>query len=237
MSSPGVPQDIDRIRDSLRTPRSAAIAGIVFALLLGTALVLLRVAVPADPRDAGTWLDDRWRKDSAVLALNLVPYAGLAFLWFIGVVRDRIGGAEDRFFATVFLGTGLLFVAMLFAAGAVSGGLLAAEAQRGSAAVSPEVWHFGRHVTYLVLTVYAMRMAGAFTIVTTTIAVRVQIFPRWLILFGWLAGVVLLLAIESFAWVEILFPLWVLVLSIYMLLRPRLNPDESKRLSPASEFE
>ena len=159
---------------------------------------------------------------------------GLAFLWFIGVVRDRIGGAEDRFFATVFLGTGLLFVAMLFAAGAVSGGLLAAEAQRGSATVSPEVWHFGRHVTYLVLTVYAMRMAGAFTIVTTTIAVRVHIFPRWLALFGWLAGVVLLLTIESFAWVEVLFPLWVLVLSIYMLVRPRLNADESKRRSVAT---
>src|SRR5690348_8683406 len=34
---------------AVRTPRAAAIAGIVFALLLGTALVLLRQAVPANP--------------------------------------------------------------------------------------------------------------------------------------------------------------------------------------------
>ena len=142
----------------------------MFALLLGTALVILRIAVPANPRNAGTWLDDPWRKDSVLLALNLVPFAGLAFLWFIGAVRDRIGAAEDRFFATVFLGTGLLFVGMLFVAAAIAGGLFSAEVQRGTAEISPEVWRFGRHTTYLVVAVYAMRMAGAFTLVTTTIA-------------------------------------------------------------------
>jgi hypothetical protein len=167
-----VTQEIQIIRASLRTPRAAAIAGIAFALLLGTAFVLLRIALPASPSDAHTWLDDRWRKNAVLLALNLVPFAGIAFLWFVGAVRDRIGAAEDRFFATVFLGTALLFVAMLFVAGAVAGGLLTTEAQRGPALISPEVWRFGRHTTALVLTVYAMKMAGAFTIVTTTIRRR-----------------------------------------------------------------
>src|SRR3954454_18196038 len=113
-------------RPSLRTPRAAAIAGIVFSLLLGTALVLMRISVPADPNDAGDWLQDTWRHTSVIVALNLIPYSGLAFLWFVGVVRDRIGGAEDRFFASVFLGTALLFVAMLFASAGIAGGLLAA---------------------------------------------------------------------------------------------------------------
>ena len=144
-------QNIEITRKSLRTPRAAAIAGIAFALLLGTALVMLRIAIPANPRDAGTWLNDPWRKDSVLLALNLVPFAGLAFLWFIGAVRDRIGAAEDRFFATVFLGTGLLFVGMLFVAAAIAGGLFSAEVQRGTAEISPEVWRFGRHTTYLVV--------------------------------------------------------------------------------------
>jgi hypothetical protein len=218
--SDAVAQDIDVARDSLRTPRAAAIAGIVFALLLGTALVLLRISVPKNPSDASTWLDDRWRKNAVVLALNLVPFAGLAFLWFVGVIRDRIGAAEDRFFATVFLGTGLLFVAMLFVAGAVAGGLIATESQRGSGAISPEVWRLGRETTYLVLNVYAMRMAGAFTISTTAIAVRLGILPRWLAMFGWIVAGVLLLTVERFAWVQILFPLWVLVLSIHILVHP-----------------
>jgi hypothetical protein len=55
------------------------------------------------------------------LALYLVPFAGIAFLWFIGVLRDRLGELEDRFFATVFFGSGLLFLAMLFASAAVAG--------------------------------------------------------------------------------------------------------------------
>ena len=212
--------DVEITRAALRTPRSAAIAGIVFALLLGTALVLLRLAIPAKPSDAPAWLDDRWRKDAVVLALNLVPFAGLAFLWFIGVIRDRIGAAEDRFFATVFLGTGLLFVAMLFVAGAMAGGLIATESHHGSPGISADVWRLGRHTSYTVLNVYAMRMAGAFAIVTTTIAARLGILPRWLTWFGFLVAVVLLVTVERFAWVQILFPLWVLVLSVHLLVRP-----------------
>jgi hypothetical protein len=215
-------------RASLRTPRAAAIAGIAFALLLGTALVLVRVAVPTDSLDADAWLNEGWRKNSVVLALGLVPFAGLAFLWFIGVVRDRIGAAEDRFFATVFLGTGLLFVAMLFAAGAVAGGLIAAESQRGSATISPEVWRLGRQTTYLILNVYAMRMAGAFTISTTAIAHRLGILPRWLAVFGGVVAVILLLTVQRFAWVQLLFPFWVLVISVHFLVHPHADqPAES----------
>ncbi|HEV2239744.1 MAG TPA: hypothetical protein VGR98_01765, partial [Streptosporangiaceae bacterium] len=105
----------------LRTPRAAAVAGIVFSLLLIFMLVVLRISTPGDPGAAGTWLSDSGRRALVAVALNLVPFAGIAFLWFIGVVRDRIGRHEDRFFATVFLGSGLLFVGMLFVAAAVGG--------------------------------------------------------------------------------------------------------------------
>jgi hypothetical protein len=97
-------------------------------VFLITALVLLRLSVPAHLGDPGTWLTDAGRRTAVVIGLNLIPFAGIAFLWFIGVIRDRIGGREDRFFATVFLGSGLLFVGMLFVAAAVAGGLFAAAA-------------------------------------------------------------------------------------------------------------
>ncbi len=66
-----------------RTPRAAAIAGILFALLLTAALVLVRVAVPADSGDTGAWLTDPSRRRLVALALHLVPFAGIALLWFI----------------------------------------------------------------------------------------------------------------------------------------------------------
>ena len=113
---------------SLRTPRAAAVAGIVFSVLMITALVLLRISAPAHPGAGGQWLTDSGRRAAVAVALNLVPFAGIAFLWFIGVLRDRIGEREDRFFATVFLGSGLLFVAMIFVAAAVAGAVIAAAA-------------------------------------------------------------------------------------------------------------
>ena len=73
----------------LRAPRAAAIAGILFAVLLIASFLLLRLAVPADPLEAGAWL--KTNVNTVALALNLVPFAGIAFLWFIGVLRDRLG--------------------------------------------------------------------------------------------------------------------------------------------------
>src|SRR5467141_3051320 len=106
----------------LKTPKAAAIAGIAFSLLMFTIFWLLRRSVPADPLESGAWLATNAR--TVGLALNLIPFAGVAFLWFIGVLRDRLGQQEDRFFATVFLGSALLFLAMLFAAAAVIGAVM-----------------------------------------------------------------------------------------------------------------
>ena len=198
----------------LRTPRAAAVAGILFSVLLITALVLLRVSVPADPRVPGTWLSDSGRRRAVVVALNLVPFAGIAFLWLIGVLRDRIGEREDRFFATVFLGSGLLFVAMMFVAAAVGGGVIA-EASSGPAGAGTLA--LGRNVTGILLNVYAMRMAAVFTLTTVTIARRTAIVSRWLTIAGLVTALLLLVGVGISAWVELLFPVWILALSVEVL--------------------
>src|SRR5690349_567381 len=113
-------------RQALKTPRAAAIAGIAFSVLLGVSLLILRIALPTTPHEAGPWVTDPALKNAALFALNLVPFVGIAFLWFIGVIRDRMGAREDRFFATVFLGSGVLFVALLFVDVAITAGLLGA---------------------------------------------------------------------------------------------------------------
>ena len=211
---------------TLRTPGAAAVAGIVFSMLLFAVFVLLRLSVPADPRTAGTWLTDPARRKAVGIALNLVPFAGIAFLWFIGVLRDRIGQREDRFFATVFLGSGLLFVAMLFVAAAVAGGLFAA-ASRSSGPPGGDILALGRDVTGLLVNVYSMRMAAVFTLTTVTIARRTEIVSRWLTVAGIVAALVLLVGVGFSAWVELLFPAWILALSIDIL-------AASTKVSPAS---
>jgi len=197
---------------ALRTPRAAGIAGILFAVLLTATLVLVRLAVPGGAGDVRGWLVDPGRRHLVVLALNLVPFAAIAFLWFIGVVRDRIGEREDRFFATVFLGSGLLFVAMLFVASAVTAGFLADLAGRPGGL--HDVSGLGPRIGALVLHVYAMRMAAVFTISTATIGLRTGFLPQWLAFGGYATALVLLLAVSVTPWVELLFPVWILLVSV-----------------------
>ena len=207
-----------RAGSPLRTPRAAAVAGIIFSALMITALVLLRVSAPAHSADAGVWLTDPHRRAGVAIALNLVPFAGIAFLWFIGVLRDRIGEREDRFFATVFFGSGLLFVAMLFVAAAVSGGLIA---NASSSLPDGSTLALGRNVTSSLLNVYAMRMAAVFTLTTVTIARRTEIVSRWLTRAGLACALALLVGVGISPWVELLFPAWILALSLDILVAGR----------------
>ncbi|MDH6123499.1 hypothetical protein [Kitasatospora sp. GP82] len=203
---------------ALRTPRAAAVAGIVFSVLLGIVIVLVRNALPEHPGDAAEWFTNPSRRTTLQVALNLLPFSGISFLWFMAVVRSHIGAGEDKFFATVFLGSGLLFVATALGLAATAGGLLALADVPGTLAVGPpdQVWQFGRS-TYVLLTTYAMRMAAVFTLSTSTIALRLGIVPRWLAVLGYLAAVVLLAVVGSVAWCELAFPVWTLVISSYIL--------------------
>jgi len=207
------------VRPSLTTPRSAALAGIVFSLLLSLALVMIRLAVPGEPGQDGGWLADPSKRATVGIAINLVPFAGIAFLWFIGVIRDRIGQHEDRFFATVMLGSGLLFVAMLFVSGALAGGLRLEASALGGAAGGSDTWRLQARITALLLNVYAMRMAAVFMISVATISLRTRFVPKWLAFTGYASAVVLLISIGISPWVQLLFPIWILLLSVHILRR------------------
>jgi hypothetical protein len=205
-------------RRALTAPRSAAVAGIIFAVLLGTSLVLIRLTVPADLDDVASWQPTRADRQRLLVALHLVPFAGIAFLWFLGVVRDRVGDAEDRFIATVFLGSGLLVIAMLFVATAVAGSLVVSDISGGTSSSDSDVWAMGTQLSSSILTVFAMRMAGVFMISTATISLRTAVMPRWLAGLGYLLAAFLLFGVGLVKWAELLFPAWVLFVSIYLLI-------------------
>ncbi|MFJ2371265.1 hypothetical protein ACIOZL_00465 [Streptomyces sp. NPDC087769] len=209
---------------ALRTPRAAGTAGIVFALLLATAIVMIRLAIPSGPGSgAGEWLTDPSRRRAVRTALELVPFAGISFLWFMGAVRARIGDAEDKFLATVFLGSGLIFVATLFGAAAAAGGLLSTVPASG-AEPGGQLWTFGGHFTYGLLTTYAMRMAAVFVFSTSGIGHRLGVLPRPLTVLGALVGLTLLFATNVVAWSELVFPLWALAVGIHILVAGTADP-------------
>jgi hypothetical protein len=188
-------------------------------VLFSTSLALLRSVTPEDPFAGAPW--DENGSGRIRVALSLMPFAGIAFLWFIGVIRDQLGELEDRFFASVLLGSGLLFLAMVFVSMALAGALLAGISIGGGHVFAGDTVSFGRAVMLQVGNVYALRMAGVFMISLGTIWLRTGAMPRWLAGATYALAAVLLVVINLSLWIALVFPAWVLGVSILILVRQR----------------
>jgi hypothetical protein len=207
---------VHSISARLRAPRAAAIAGIVFSGLLICSLWLLRLSVPANPLEEGDWLKSGARR--VAFAVNLVPFSGIAFMWFIGVLRDRLGNLEDQFFATVFLGSGLLFLGMMFVAAGASGGLILAYSSQPEALFDSGTFVFARAFTFGTMQIYAFKIAAVFMVTSSTLVIRTRFIARWLALLGYASAVFLLLGSGYVSWAVFVFPVWVLLVSGYILI-------------------
>ena len=223
----------------LTTPRSAAFAGIIFALLFAASLVFLRLSIPSDLTNKIEWIAQT--RERLSIALVLVPFAGIAFLWFIGVIRDRFGELEDRFFSTVFFGSSLLFIGMVFVAMAVAGALTASVGVDGNYTISQDVVLFGRALMLQISNVYALRMGGVLMISLATIWLQTKLMPRWLVVLTYLLAGALLLIVSLKLWITLLFPAWVLLVSVYVLThnhpepKPETTGDNTRHDAPANK--
>jgi hypothetical protein len=203
---------------TLTTPRAAAAAGVAFALLFGANMILIRSSLPEGAQPGSQWLDAASGKMK--IAAILMPFAGISFLWFIGVVRDGLGRLEDRFFSTVFLGSGLLFLAMMFVTSAIGAGLAGSNSAVGHEQLGhSEVALFGQMIVLALSKTYALRMAAVFMISLATIWLRTGLMPRWLVYVSYLAAAALLIASDISMWLTLGFPIWVLVVSLLLLSR------------------
>lgn len=202
----------------LTSPRAAALAGVLFAVLFTTALALIRSALP----ETVTPTDD-WLTGAAATRLNigvsLVPFAGIAFLWFMGVIRDRFKDAEDQLFSLVFIGSGLLFLAMLFVSAALAGGIVVTASVLTDEEGRSTVITFGRSVMLQVSNVYALRMAGVLLISVATMWLRTGVMPRWVAFATYAVALVLLLVTTLSLWATLIFPVWVFGVSVLILVQ------------------
>lgn len=199
---------------SLTTPRAAALAGVLFAVLFGVAMVLIRSSLPEGAQPGSQWLEAG--NDKIRLASQLMPFAGISFLWFIGVVRANLGRYEDKFFSTVTLGSGLLFLAMMFASAAVGAGLASASHYSGGSTAGTV---FGQMLLLKLSKTYALKMAAVFMMSLATIWLRTGLMPRWLTIATYLMALTLIAASETTMWLSLAFPFWVLIVSVLFLVR------------------
>jgi hypothetical protein len=210
-----MPENTPLTQPQLRSPRAAAIAGIIFSLLMLTSMIIFRMVTitPADiNRD---WLESN--ATLASLALGLVPFAGIAFLWFTGVIRDLLGEREDRLFATVFLGSGLLFVGMLFVWAAVFGSLFGSFAVAAERLVDDDIYVFGAAFMNEILSNYMLRMAGIYMLSIASIWTRTGTMPRWLTIITYIVALGFILFAGTATETRFIFPGWVFLISVYIL--------------------
>lgn len=197
------------------TPRAAAFAGISFACLFALAVVLFVLALPDNPEDSAVFTPSAI--SMITWAVRLVPFAGIAFLWFIGAMRQRLGTSEDQFFATVMLGSGLLFVAMVFVAFAFISGILAAHSESAAAPTSASEYLGYQSVAQQIFTTYALKMAAVFMASLSLLWRKTAVMPRPLAILTLILAVIMIVTTTLNSWMVLIFPGWVLVVSIYLL--------------------
>jgi hypothetical protein len=204
------------VRQGLRSPRSAAIAGILFSILMTTGMALIYSITRSVPQDiTKEWLGG-W-SNAATVALTLVPFAGIAFLWFTGVVRDRLGEHEDQFFATVFLGSGIITVVLLFIWAAIFAALMSTTALAEVGLSDDDVYVFGFALMNRIVGDYTLRMAGVYMMAIGTLWTRSGIMPRWMTIITYVLALGYLLAAGWAKEARFIFPVWVFVVSVYIL--------------------
>ena len=214
-------QETTPIAPALRTPRAAAVAGILFSVLYGAVIVLSRLAIPEGPGNADVAALPESSIRAVRFALALMPWAGIAFLWFMGVMRSRVGRLEDQFFSTIFFGSGLLLLAMGYTSAALGSGILSTFASAGAKVVDNGVLLLGRSVMYTVANIYGIRMSGMFMLSLGTIWVRTRVMPRLFVALTYVLALFLLLGINLSLWTQLIFPAWVLAVSIFILVASR----------------
>jgi hypothetical protein len=210
------------------TPRAGAVAGLLFAVLFTLAIILIRTTLNDAANEGSAWLEQNsgWLS----FAIGLVPFSGIFFLWFIAVARQHLGRFEDQFFSTVFLGSGLVFLCMVFVAAGVAGALLLGYARDPAGFGGSSTFLLSRDLTSQIFGIYGMRMAAIFIFSQATLWMRTHVMPRWMAVLSYAAGLVLLFSFTRSMGVMIVFPAWVFLVSCYILIKGGAEQRENKAL-------
>ena len=208
---------------------SAAVAGIASSVLGITAQLLFRTLDPSlSQQEIVEWYLDEGNQWRVILGLNAAVISSITFLWFVAVIRRRIGDREDRFFSTVFLGSAIAWV-LVWMAGAVSiAAVPVALEMTDDWTPSADVVRLSIGLAAGWLLVVGPRIQAVFIMSSSTLFLRTKAVPTWLGLFGYAVGLILLVFPLVSRPIAFGFPIWITVASITILIvrRSQNNGDE-----------
>jgi hypothetical protein len=201
IANPSLPPPLNRT--ALPMPRSAAIDGILFPVLLIRSLWLQQVSILAEAARLGVWVSENAGQLS--LALNLIPIATVSFIWFLDVPRDWHGAREDQFFATVRLGSGLMFLGMMFVVPSTVNALIVTCGNPSSTPLDAADYILDRNFIRSLMHIYAFKFAAVFMMSASTVGLYLRLMPWWIALLGHASAVLRLFANAYFDWALFVF--------------------------------
>ncbi len=213
-----------KVRKQLTSPRAAAAAGILFSLLMFIVMIMVHGFIELDPENIIEEWTENW-SGTASQIITLISFAGIAFLWFTGVIRDRLGDQEDQFFATIFLSSGIILVLLFFFWGAILGAILRTEALL-ALPIASHLYIFAFTPMNQIFDNYALRVASIYMISICTLWTKTGVMPRWLTALTYILAFGFLFTVNIFREARFIFPSWVLVVSLYILYLNYLNKHQ-----------
>ncbi len=208
------------LRRRLASVEAAAVAGIVCAIGWSLALrgLLSAPGIGAADREIADYYADPANGTAALVWLQVLVFSTIAFLWFVGVVRGRIGDREPKLFGTVFLGASILLAALVF----LGATLLAAPAVQvvvADKAPDPGAASLLRAAAAAVLTVFLPRVATLVMFSTASLGRATGALPRWLVVVTFVIGAYELVNVTLATPTVFLVPAWIALVSVVLLVR------------------
>ena len=222
-----------RARRAVTSVEAAAVTGIAAAIQISLSTYLLQAQPSANASSSTltSWYADAGNRDQVLWALNLAPVGALSFLWFIAVVRKRLGDREDQFFSTVFLGTGLALAFFAVAAASAAAAPVLVVEYGDQATPSHDVISLAHSLWFGLYVICASRFAAVFMFVASTMGMRLGALPRWLGLLGYAMSIVLFITGAFSGPLAELFPIWLVIVSLTLLVTAR---EDVTSLYPSS---
>jgi hypothetical protein len=226
---------IDALRQNVSSVEAAALSGIGAALLLSVSVYLLeRQPGVGSSGDDLAWYRDSSNRLTVFIGLNLATVGIIAFLWFMAVIRRRLGTREDQFFSTVFLSSGIAFGLLTIAGAACAAAPTlivhfgdGESLDKTSVALAHGLW-FGLYG------VGASRLVGVFMVATSTVGLRFGALPKWLARLGLLLGALLGITGAFVGPLAFLFPAWLIIVSATLLVTHRRRQRSTETSSQAT---
>jgi hypothetical protein len=228
----GPARDSSGLRRAMRSTEAAAVAGIVFSIGFVAALILMTrtPGLDASPADVASFYARPSAYRPVLIGLQIVPISMIGLIWFIAVVRRRIGDREDRLFSTVFLGGGLMYTALVLV-GAAAVGAPAVVADLSDRAPDADAAALLIGVGVALMTVHGPRLGSLFILSASTLGLRSGAFPRIICWLGYALGLSMILPLPILSSYRFVFPTWVGIISFFLLFRRPAAPGDVAKLS------